>query len=38
MNNELERTWKEAVIVRFEILFWHLPGRTEETQEKPQSG
>jgi hypothetical protein len=38
MNNELERMWKEKVMACFEILSWHLPGGTEETHEKPQSG
>jgi hypothetical protein len=27
MNNELERMRKEAIIVLFEELTWHLPGR-----------
>lgn len=31
MNNELERMWEEAY---FEV----IPGGTEETHEKPQSG
>jgi len=26
----------EVNIACFEILYWHLPGGTEETQEKPQ--
>jgi hypothetical protein len=30
MSNELERNWKEAVMVTFRILFQHLPGETEE--------
>jgi hypothetical protein len=38
MSNELERVWKEAVMARFKILSQHLPGETEENQEKPQSG
>jgi hypothetical protein len=38
MNNELERICKEAVEAQFKILSWHLPGGTEESHEKPQSG
>jgi hypothetical protein len=34
--NELERMWKEAVMVKFKVLYQHLPGGTEENQE-PQS-
>jgi hypothetical protein len=34
MNNELERIWKEAAIIKFEILPRHLPGGTEESHEK----
>jgi hypothetical protein len=37
MNNELLRERKEWVIAYFK-LFWHLPGATEKTHEKPQSG
>jgi hypothetical protein len=38
MNNELERIWKEAVVVQIEVLSRHLPGRTEKNHEKLQSG
>jgi hypothetical protein len=31
VNNEFERMWKEAVVAIFEILSYHLSGRTEET-------
>jgi hypothetical protein len=34
MINELERIWKEAVMVQFKVLSWHLPGGIEETHEK----
>jgi hypothetical protein len=27
--------WKEVVVVYIRVLFWHLPGRTEENYEKP---
>jgi hypothetical protein len=30
----LEGIWK-AVIASFNVLSWHLPGGTEENQEKP---
>jgi hypothetical protein len=30
--------WKEAVVNWFMILSQKLPGETEETHEKPQSG
>jgi hypothetical protein len=33
-DNELERIWKEAIV---KILFRHLTGTTEGTQEIPQS-
>jgi hypothetical protein len=37
LNTELEGTWKEAVLNSyFEFLPRHLPGGTEENQEKPQ--
>jgi hypothetical protein len=28
--DELERTWKEVGIPKFEVLPWQLPGKTEE--------
>jgi hypothetical protein len=34
VSNELERMWKEAVVVK--VLSQHLPGGTEENHEKPQ--
>jgi hypothetical protein len=30
VNNELERTWKEAVVASFRALFWHMRGRNEK--------
>jgi hypothetical protein len=33
INNELERVWKKAVMVK--VLCWHLPGATDESHEKP---
>jgi hypothetical protein len=35
MNSELERISKEMVMAKFKVLFWHLPGRTEENHKKP---
>jgi hypothetical protein len=37
VDDELERMWREAVIVHFKILLWHLLTRTEENNEKSQS-
>jgi hypothetical protein len=37
VNNELGRTWMKAVVGAF-ALSRHLPGRSEENHEKPQSG
>jgi hypothetical protein len=33
-ENELERIWKEAVMVHFEVLAW----RDRKNQKEPQSG
>jgi len=30
VNNELERLWKEAVMVQFKVVFWHVPLGNEE--------
>jgi hypothetical protein len=30
VKNELERLWKEVIIVQFEIIFRNLPGGIEE--------
>jgi hypothetical protein len=38
MNDELQRMWKDAVMVYFKALSQHLPGQTKEKNEKPQSG
>jgi len=34
LNNELEGTWKEAVVVKFEVMLWHMPEGPEENQIK----
>jgi len=34
VNNELEGTWKEVVVVKFEVLLWHMPEGPEENQIK----
>jgi hypothetical protein len=36
--DELEMTWKDAVVAKFKILFQQWPGEAEEKHEKPQSG
>jgi hypothetical protein len=28
-------TWKEVVVVEFEVLCWNLPGRADETTKIP---
>jgi hypothetical protein len=33
VNNELESTWKEAVVAKFEVSSRHVHGGTEETHE-----
>jgi hypothetical protein len=33
MYDECLRMWKEAVVDKFKILSWHLPGGTEEYYE-----
>jgi hypothetical protein len=38
VTNEFERIWKEAVVVKFEVLSWHLPAVTEEKHKKRWSG
>jgi hypothetical protein len=38
VNNELQRSYNEATLAGFEVLFPHLAGDTEETHGKPQSG
>jgi hypothetical protein len=37
MNNELESTWKEAVLAYFKVLCQYLPGESKENHEKSQS-
>ena len=34
LSNDFEKIWKEAVLEKFEVLCWHLPGETEEDNEK----
>ena len=34
VNNELEGTWKEAVVAKFEVLLWHTPEGPEKNQIK----
>jgi hypothetical protein len=36
--SELERMWKEVIVVQLETLMWHLAGKTKKKNEKPQSG
>jgi hypothetical protein len=36
MNNELERTCKEAAMAEFQVIFWHLSGGTETTKNLDQ--
>jgi hypothetical protein len=38
MNNELEKVWKKVIIAYFKILYWQLPGGTEENHKKSQLG
>jgi hypothetical protein len=37
VNDELERTWKEAGVAKVKLLYQHLPGQTEESHGNPQS-
>jgi hypothetical protein len=30
MNDELEEMWREAIVVCFQLMFWHLCGKIEE--------
>jgi len=34
VNNELEGTWKEVVVVKFEVVLWHMPEGPGENQIK----
>jgi hypothetical protein len=38
VNNELERLWKEVVVVCCKVLSQNLRGVTEDNHGKPQSG
>lgn len=33
-SNDFEKIWKEAVLTKYEVLCWHLPGETGEDNEK----
>jgi hypothetical protein len=35
VDEELERTWKDAVMAYFKILSKHLPGGTDDKYESP---
>jgi hypothetical protein len=37
MNNELRRTWKEAIMACFQILSQLFPGETEENHDNQDS-
>jgi hypothetical protein len=37
-NNKSEGTWKEPVKAQFEVIFWDLPGKTEEDHRTVISG
>jgi hypothetical protein len=37
VNSEMGKMWKEAVMALFEVLYWHLPGISEESHEKSQT-
>lgn len=37
VNEELERTWKGAVVTCYWVPSWHLSGENVEKYEKPQS-
>jgi hypothetical protein len=32
VNNELDKKWKEVVMVQFKVLFLHFPGGSEKTE------
>jgi hypothetical protein len=36
-DDELERMWKEEVVISFKILSQYLPGNIEENHVKPQN-
>ena len=36
VNSELGGMWMAAVMVYFELICWHMPGRTEEKHKIPQ--
>jgi hypothetical protein len=37
VDKELRRTWKEVVMICFKIIVQHLPGKTNENKENPES-
>jgi hypothetical protein len=36
MNDELERIWKDAIVVLIDVLSLSLPGKPEENHEETQ--
>jgi len=36
VNSELGGMWMAAVMICFELICWHMPGRTEENHKIPQ--
>jgi hypothetical protein len=38
IKNSLKKMWKEMVLAQFKVQSWHMPVKTEENYEKPQSG
>jgi hypothetical protein len=38
LNYELERVWKEALVVYFNIISLNFPGGTEENHKESHSG
>jgi hypothetical protein len=38
VHEEFRRMWKEVFMTYFEISVQHLPGKTEENNENPESG
>jgi hypothetical protein len=38
VHEELRRMWKEVVMIYSKITVWHLPGKTKESNENPESG
>jgi hypothetical protein len=36
VNSELGELWMAAVMVYFELIYWHMPGRTEKNHKISQ--